>query len=61
MSAPFLIARIERLEARIERVEARLDALEGANVSEPSNESDRPADGQDGGETPKPKRKTTGK
>ena len=54
MSTPFLIGRIERLEAR-------LDALEAANVPEPSNESDRAADVQDGGETGKPKRKTTGK
>ena len=50
MSAPFLIGRIERLEARV-------SDLEALNVPEPVTESDRPADAQDGGETPKPKRK----
>ena len=54
MSTPFLIGRIERLEARV-------SDLEALNVPEPANESDSPADGQDGGETAKPKRKTTGK
>ena len=54
MSGPFLIGRIERLEAR-------LDALEAANVPEPATVPDKAAGGQDGGETPKPKRKTTGK
>ena len=54
MSTPFLIGRIERLEARV-------SDLEALNVPEPATVPDKPVGGQDGGETPKPKRKTTGK